>query len=155
MRMPAVFLGHGSPMNALERNRYTEAWRAVRAYVPRPRAILAVSAHWYVRGAAVTAMAKPQTIHDFYGFPRLCMRTSIPRPAIPTLAAERARPAGATRRVGLDQELGHRSRHVVGARARLPEGGHPGRAARDRSHAAGVVSLELGRRLAPLRDEAC
>ena len=64
-RMPAIFLGHGSPMNALERNRYSAAWQAVGAHVTRPRAILMVSAHWYVNATAVTAMARPRTIHDF------------------------------------------------------------------------------------------
>jgi 4,5-DOPA dioxygenase extradiol len=61
--MPAAFLGHGSPMNALETNRYTEAWRALGASVPRPRAILVVSAHWFVTVSAVTAMARPRMIH--------------------------------------------------------------------------------------------
>src|SRR4051812_1810490 len=62
--MPAAFFGHGNPMNALEENRYTAAWRAFGAAVPRPRAILVVSAHWYVQATAITAMPRPRTIHD-------------------------------------------------------------------------------------------
>jgi len=69
-RMPALFIGHGSPMNALERNRYTEAWRALGASLPRPSAVLCISAHWLTRGLAVTAMPVPRTIHDFGGFPQ-------------------------------------------------------------------------------------
>ena len=72
--MPAAFIGHGSPMNALEVNRYTAAWRqfgqSVLQSFGSPRAILAISAHWYINATAVTAMAQPATIHDFGGFPQ-------------------------------------------------------------------------------------
>ena len=69
-RLPVAFLGHGNPMNALEHNRFTEAWASIGASVPRPRAVLAISAHWYVPGLHVTAMPQPRTIHDFGGFPQ-------------------------------------------------------------------------------------
>jgi len=89
-RMPTVFFGHGNPMNALADNDWTRAWSALGRALPRPRAILSISAHWYVSATAVTAMARPRTIHDFGGFPRALFEVQYPAPGDATLV-ERVR----------------------------------------------------------------
>lgn len=85
-RMPALFLGHGSPMNVLDDNDYTHAWQRLGEALPRPQAIVVVSVHRYTRGTGVTAMERSQTLHDFGGFPQALYDTHYPAPGSPALA---------------------------------------------------------------------
>jgi 4,5-DOPA dioxygenase extradiol len=151
-RLPAFFFGHGSPMNALERNRYTDAWRDAVVALPRPRAILAVSAHWYVRGTRVTAQARPPTIHDFGGFPPELHAFDYPAPGDPALAA-RVCDLLAPDPVRLDEGWGldHGTWSVL-AHA-FPEADVPVVQLALDGTAPPHEHLALARRLRPLRDE--
>jgi len=152
VRMPALFVGHGSPTNALERNRYTESWAAVGASVPRPRAILCVSAHWYVQLSAVTAMTNPPVIHDFYGFGEDLFAFDYPAPGSPELAEQVVELAGPVH-VGMDRDswgLDHGTWSVLAHM--FPDADVPVVQLSVHSLEDVEYHVELGRRLASLRE---
>ncbi len=150
--MPVSFFGHGNPMNALRRNRYTEAWSAIGATIARPRAVLCVSAHWYVRSTMVTAIAAPPTIHDIGGFPRALHEFQYPANGDVGLA-QHIRDLLAPTAVALDDEWGldHGTWSVlchVFPQADVPVL----QLSIDRRQPA-MFHYEIGKRLALLRDE--
>jgi 4,5-DOPA dioxygenase extradiol len=152
-RMPAVFFGHGSPMNTFARNRYTEAWRRIGESVPTPRAILVISAHWYLPGTAVTARGQPPTIHDFgRGFPQALFDFQYPAPGSPALAA-RVREVLAPLAVQLDQSWGldHGTWSVL--THAYPRAAIPVVQLSIDANKPASFHYELGAKLAPLRDE--
>jgi 4,5-DOPA dioxygenase extradiol len=150
--MPAIFFGHGNPMNALRRNRYTKAWAAIAAKIPQPRAVLCVSAHWYIARTAVTAMPLPPTIHDIGSFPRALHEFQYPARGDLELAGEihdllAPIPVSNDQEWGLDHGTWSVLRHV------FPQADVPVvQLSIDKRQPAGF-HYELGKRLAPLRDE--
>jgi 4,5-DOPA dioxygenase extradiol len=104
-KMPVLFLGHGSPMNAIEENEFVKGFRNIEKSIPKPNAIICVSAHWETRGTFVTAMEQPKTIHDFGGFPKALFEVQYPAPGSPELAHETKTLITSTT-VGLDYQWG-------------------------------------------------
>ncbi len=104
-KMPVLFVGHGSPMNAIEENEFSAGWRKAGETLPKPSMILCVSAHWETDGTFVTAVPKPETIHDFYGFPKALFEVQYPAPGSPELAKEISEEVKSTE-VGLDEKWG-------------------------------------------------
>ena len=150
--MPAIFFGHGNPMNALQRNVYSEGWARIGSEIPRPSAVLCVSAHWYISSTKVTAMTAPRTIHDFGGFPRELYEVTYPAPGDPTLAScvqALLAPVHVWRdeQWGLDHGTWSVLCHV------FPEADVPVvQLSIDETQPA-IFHYEVARRLAPLRDE--
>ncbi len=152
-RMPALFLGHGSPMNVLEDNRYTRAWRELGETLPRPKAIVMVSAHWFTRGTGVTAMEQPQTIHDFGGFPQALFDTHYPAPGSPALA-QRVVDLLAPVPVTLDKDAWGFDHGAWGVLIKMyPQADIPLVQLSIDSTKPPVWHYQMGQRLAALRDE--
>ncbi|OLE50880.1 MAG: 4,5-DOPA dioxygenase extradiol [Acidobacteria bacterium 13_1_20CM_3_53_8] len=150
--MPAVFFGHGNPMNALLTNGYTEGWAKIGEDIPRPRAVLCVSAHWYLPGTAVTANSSPRTIHDFGGFPHKLYEVEYTAPGSPELASHvcdllAPMPVGLDNHWGLDHGTWSVLCHV------FPDADVPVvQLSIDETQPA-AFHYEVGKRLAPLRSE--
>lgn len=155
-KLPALFLGHGNPMNALASNPWTEAWSRLGGDIGqvhgKPRAVLCISAHWYGPGCAVTAMTAPRTIHDFGGFPRELFEVQYPAPGDPALAA-RVRALLAPVDIALDQDWGldHGAWSVL--IKVFPDAGVPVVQLRIDATRPPAWHYALGRALRPLREE--
>jgi 4,5-DOPA dioxygenase extradiol len=151
-RLPAVFFGHGNPMNAIATNDYTRGWSAVGASIPKPKAILSISAHWYLPGTHVTAAPHPRTIHDFGGFPRALYDVTYPAPgdaALVTRVQELLAPVPVVpdERWGLDHGTWSVLVHAY------PDANVPVVQLGIDETQPPAFHYELGRLLAPLRDE--
>jgi 4,5-DOPA dioxygenase extradiol len=150
--MPSLFFGHGNPMNALLRNGYTERWSDMGETLPRPNAVLCISAHWFVPGAAVTITTAPRTIHDFGGFPHDLYQVQYPAPGDPDLARRVQQllapvPVNFDESWGLDHGTWSVLCHVY------PEADVPVVQLSIDETRPPAFHYEIGKRLAPLREE--
>lgn len=151
--LPAIFFGHGNPLNALAVNSFTEGWAAIGASIPRPKAVLCISAHWYLPGVAVTAMSKPRTIHDFGGFPRALYEVQYPALGSPELA-RRVKNLLSPIPVELDDSIWGLDHGTWSVLCHVfPEADVPVVQLSIDETQPPVFHYELGKRLAPLRDE--
>jgi 4,5-DOPA dioxygenase extradiol len=154
MRLPAVFLSHGAPTLAVEDGSDTRAWAALARELPRPKEILAISAHWDTEHAEVSTVAHPQTIHDFYGFPKELYQQRYPAPGAPHLAARAAKllaAAGHAAVFNTARGLDHGA--WVPLKWMYPQADIPVTQLSVQSHLGPAHHYEIGRSLAPLRDE--
>lgn len=151
-RMPAFFIGHGSPMNGIEDNAFSRSWADLGRTLPEPSAVLCVSAHWLTEGTHVTAMEQPRTIHDFYGFPQALFNVRYPAPGSPAVARETAAAITSTN-VAMDHEWGldHGTWSVV--RQMYPEARIPVLQLSIDYHKPASYHYELGKELARLRNK--
>jgi 4,5-DOPA dioxygenase extradiol len=154
--MPAIFVGHGSPMNAIEDNEFSREWAKLGRRLPRPQAILCISAHWETRGICASSSEQPETIHDFYGFPKPLFDVRYPAPGSPALAqrvADLLGAAPAPQRVHADPQRGldHGAWSVL--RVMYPLADIPVVQLSLDSSTPGADHYALGQRLAALRDK--
>ena len=151
-RLPVLFVGHGSPMNAIEDNAFTRGWQDIAARIPKPKSILCISAHWESRGVFVSSAQQPETIHDFYGFPQALFDVRYPAPGDPALA-QRVAAMVKSVKVNTTPEYGldHGAWSVL--RVMYPQADIPVVQLSLDTTQPGAFHYALGRELAPLRDE--
>lgn len=151
MMMPVIFVGHGSPMNAIEENEFTEGWREIAANIPKPKAILCISAHWETEGTKVSILENPKTIHDFYGFPKELFAVEYKAKGSPEFACQTLDLLGDMATSDNYWGIDHGAWSVL--RVMYPEAEIPVYQLSINQHAIPEELFDLGKRIAPLREK--